>query len=315
MASRIAEFFGARPKSAESVANAQAHYCPFVDSACIKNRTRSLGACSLQVGDADPIIICPNRLYAENFAILRDIANDVFGGETRLLSAKDYERDRRAAALDGSEIVVFGKYFGKELGIPTPPGLEEGETAGSFYIDFLLVKLDPVSHQPVAFAAVEVQTIDTTNSYADAAAAYRLGLDYHGPLGEDLTNAGLNWENVSKRILPQLIYKGHALRREPLCSKGLFFVVPQAVYQRIKRRVGGRLLEYPKAAGTITFLTYSLGPEDGGNERSLLPAETFTTTVEQIAFAFVSPQNLPAAGVYQTVIGENLQRLTRARIP
>ncbi len=41
------------------------------------------------------------------------------------------------------------------------------------------------------------------------------------------SKAGVNWENVSKRILPQLIYKGYVLRRERLCSKGLFFVCPK----------------------------------------------------------------------------------------
>ena len=45
----------------------------------------------------------------------------------------------------------------------------------------------------------------------------------------EYSNAGMNWENVNKRILPQLIYKGHVLRREELCRKGLFFVCPKHV--------------------------------------------------------------------------------------
>ena len=312
MTSRIVEFFGSAPLSEASVLNAQNHWCPFVDSDCIKNRRRSLGASSLQVGQSEPVIICPNRLYADRFHILKEIADEAFGIDTELLSALDVEVRRRAGELNGREITVFGKYFGKELGIPTPPGLEEGEGAGSFYIDFILVKAGS-DNDPEAFVSVEIQTIDTTNSYADAAAHYAAGQEYHGPWGRDLTNAGLNWENVSKRILPQLIYKGHALRREPMCFKGLFFVVPQAVYQRIKRRVGGRLLEYPQAAGTITFRTYDLGPMAENGTRGLVFGETFTTTVEQIAFAFVSPQNLPAAGVYEEVISQNLRKIARKK--
>lgn len=312
MSSRIVEYYGWSPNSIGSLTNAKSHYCPFVDNKCIKNQTRSLGACSLQVGESDPVIICPNRLYADKFRILSDISDIAFGFGMELVSPIDYELRRRASKISDKEVVVFGKNFGKELGIPTPPGLDEGESKGSFYIDFILAKLNKDGNVE-NFAAIEVQTIDTTGSYADAAAAYRLGNTYGDGESEDLTTAGLNWENVSKRILPQLIYKGHALRREPLCDKGLFFVLPQAVFQRIKRRIGGNLLEYPQSAGTITFRTYDLGSFDGVNHRSLEFRETFTTTVEQIAFAFVSPRNLPVAGVYETVINETVSKMMRKK--
>jgi hypothetical protein len=312
MSSRIVEYYGWAPLAPESVENAQHHRCPFVADKCIKLKSKALGACSLQVGDSDPVIICPNRLYAQNFQALRDIAARVFSLDPDLVSATENEKRRRSNNLNGREIVVFGKYFGGELGIPTPPGLEEGESAGSFYIDFILARVDDAGNL-LNFAAVEVQTIDTTDSYADAAAAYRNGERFGEGNNEGLTKAGLNWENVSKRILPQLIYKGHALRREPLCSKGLFFVLPHAVYQRIKRRVGGNLLAYPLAAGTITFITYDLGAAVPGDQRELVYREEFTTTVEQIAFAFVSPRNLPDAGVYEAVIGSTVEKLTRKR--
>lgn len=312
MASRIIEFFGEPPLSPAGIANANAHQCPFVNERCIKNRPRSLGACSLQVGQADPVVICPNRLYAKDFQVLKDVAQIAFGPGLELVSSIENETRRRNGALTGNEVTVFGKYFGKELGIPNPPGLDDDETKGSFYIDFLLARFNGAVL--MAFAAVEVQTIDTTDSYADAAAAYKAGQAYDGGRGPDLTKAGLNWENVSKRILPQLIYKGHALRREPLCMKGLFFVLPHAVFQRIKRRVGGKLLEYPLSAGTITFRTYDLGPADpAGGARPLVFKETLTTTVEQIAFAFVSPQNLPDAGVYQKVIGDEAAKLAKKK--
>jgi hypothetical protein len=90
-------------------------------------------------------------------------------------------------------------------------------------------------------------------------------------------------------------------------------VLPQAVFQRIKRRVGGNLLEYPQSAGTITFRTYDLGAFDGENQRTLEFRETFTTTVEQIAFAFVSPRNLPVAGVYETVINNTIAKMRRKK--
>lgn len=312
MSSKIIEFYGALPRSSESLENAKHHRCPFVENNCIKNKTKGLGACSLQVGNADPVIICPNRLYANHFAVLGDVAKQAFGQSLDLVSPTTHEIRRREKKLNGFELVVFGKYFGGELGIPTPPSLEEDEGEGSFYIDFLLAKPD-AQGKVSEFAAVEVQTIDTTDSYAAAAAAYKNNLIYSGEQGPDLTKAGLNWENVTKRILPQLIYKGHALRREPLCKKGLFFVLPHAVFQRIKRRVGGKLTEYPPSPGTVTFRTYDLGPENGNDERALIFRETHTTTVDVLANAFVSPQNLPDAGVYETVLTKTLEKYSRKK--
>ncbi len=312
MSSKIVEFYGAPPRSAASLENAKHHRCPFVNNSCIKNKTKGLGACSLQVGDADPVIICPNRLYANHFAVLAEVAAQAFGQGLELVSPATHEIRRRAKQLTGSELVIFGRYFGGELGIPTPPGLEEDEGKGNFYIDFLLAKPD-AQGRVSEFAAVEVQTIDTTDSYAKAASSYKDNLAYEGKYGPDLTKAGLNWENVTKRILPQLIYKGHALRREPMCKKGLFFVLPHAVFQRIKRRVGGKLTLYPPSPGTITFRTYDLGPENGTNERGLIFRETLTTTVDVLANAFVSPQNLPDAGVYEMVLTKTLEKYTRKK--
>ncbi len=77
--------------------------------------------------------------------------------------------------------------------------------------------------------------------------------------------------------------------------------------------MGGKLLEYPLSAGTITFRTYELGPLDATGERPLVFRETITTTVEQIAFAFVSPQNLPDAGVYERVIAETIKGLAKKK--
>src|SRR5690606_34526853 len=75
--------------------------------------------------------------------------------------------------------------------------------------------------------------------------------------------AGFNWENVNKRILPQLIYKGNVLQREHLCRKGLFFVTPTPVYNKIVGRLGGKdvLQEYPLQSGSITFLAYNVDPQ------------------------------------------------------
>ena len=93
------------------------------------------------------------------------------------------------------------------------------------------------------------------------------------------SEAGLNWDNVSKRILPQLIYKGHVLRQEPLCNKGMFFVCPTPVYDRVRERLGGDMRPYHFQPGSLTFCWYDLGSETApGQQRELVHQGNFTTT-------------------------------------
>ena len=80
----------------------------------------------------------------------------------------------------------------------------------------------------------EGQTIDTTGNYRTAREALLKDREIIAD------TVGLNWENVSKRIIPQLIYKGQVLQREELCKTGLFFVCPQPVYERVLNRLGGK---------------------------------------------------------------------------
>jgi hypothetical protein len=156
------------------------------------------------------------------------------------------------------------------------------------------------------FVAVEVQSIDTTGNYRKEREAHLAEREFAG-----YSNAGINWENVNKRILPQLIYKGHVLRRETLCKAGLFFVCPTPVYEKISVRVGGNLMKYPAPApGTLTFRWYNIGPEvRSGQMRKLVFEDQLTTTVEQLAYAFLSPGNLPPEDSYAKAIRAKIKAL------
>jgi hypothetical protein len=117
----------------------------------------------------------------------------------------------------------------------------------------------------------------------------------------------LNWENVNKRILPQIIYKGHVLRQEPLCQKGLFFVCPTPVYRKIDERLGSNLRPYPLQPGSLTIMWYDVGaPVAPGNIRDLNSIGRFTTTIDQVALAFTAPSNLPPPQVYEQAIRAEL---------
>jgi hypothetical protein len=301
MASTIYEFHGARPGSKVSRENAKKHHCPFVDKRCKKKN----GACSLLLSESEePVIICPNRLYGDGFKVIEDIANKTIE-RGQLISPEQAAELHALNQLNGDEAVVFGQGFGRELAV-TAPAIE-GERPSSFSVDYVMCALEN-DLSLNGFAAVEVQTIDTTNSYGNAA-KYYYALQTNQKLDPqaEITKAGLNWENVNKRILPQIIYKGHTLRREVKAQHGLFFVLPDAVYSKILTRIGNDLMSYPKGPGTVTFETYRIGEEQPDGTSRLVHVDSNTTSVEQIAFAFVSPRNLPKLGIYENKIEKNIQ--------
>jgi Restriction endonuclease NotI len=194
-------------------------------------------------------------------------------------------------------VAVFGKGWGKELTLPA-----RGK-GGRYFVDWVLAHLSGKG-ELVDFVAVEVQSIDTTGNYRKEREAHLKGKTSSG-----MSTAGFNWENVNKRILPQIIYKGHVLRQEPLCQKGLFFICPTPVYNKINERLGGGLRPYPMQPGSLTMMWYDNGgPVPPGGQRALVSVGKFTTTIDQVALAFTAPSNLPPPKVYENAIRAELQR-------
>ncbi len=295
MASRIIEFFGYNPedRSPAAVAARQNLQCPFLGRQCVKTLSDGLisGACALKPMNAGPVICCPIRLYANNYEILRDVARVSFGPVIPLVSGNAITEQT------GECVAVFGKGWGKELRLPT-----RGKS-GAYFVDWVLAHIGAAG-ELINFVAVEVQSIDTTGNYRLERETYLKEEAFPGR-----STAGFNWENVNKRILPQIIYKGHVLRQEPLCQKGLFFVCPTPVYNKISERLGGNLRPYPLQPGSLTIMWYDVGPEvEPGNIRPLVSVGHFTTTIDQVALAFTAPSNLPPPQVYENAIRASLER-------
>lgn len=170
------------------------------------------------------------------------------------------------------------------------------------FVDWVLA-LAGEDKQLVDFFAVEIQSMDTTGTYREVRDSYMSGGGYQK------NSAGINWRNVFKRILPQLIYKGHILRREKLCQSGLFFVCPTPVYQKIMAELSDDLLEYPRRAGSLTFKWYNIEPnQEDGKTRPLICEGEFSTTVEQVAQSLSGQSRLPPAGVYENAIKQEFER-------
>jgi hypothetical protein len=300
MASSILEFFGYSPGDPSAAArNARKNLeCPFLGRTCTKTLRDGTvsGMCTLKPKMGGPVLCCPVRLYAGNYQILRDIAKQGFGGGIDLIAGSGVAAYRAENPGKGC-VAVFGKRWGKELHLPN----RSKKRGGAYFVDWILAHVG-ADGKLLSFTAVEVQSIDTTGNYQAERKAYLEDEVFKGK-----TTAGLNWENVNKRILPQIIYKGHVLRREPLCQKGLFFVCPTPVYNKIAERLGGNLAEIHQQPGSVTILWYDVGAEvPQGRIRALELGGQSTTTVDQVALAFTAPSNLPPAKVYEQAITAEL---------
>lgn len=273
--------------------------CPFLNSSCSKILSRAqvpAGVCSIRQKTAGSpnVICCPIRMYADNYAMLREISRMAFGKVLNLYSGRIAVGK---AKEEKGAIAVFGHGWGGELRLPQRKG------TGAYFVDWVLARLD--SHgNLVEFTAIEVQTIDTTGNY-QTARQYLLD-------GRQIVSdtVGLNWENVNKRIIPQLIYKGQVLQREDLCKSGLFFVSPKPVYDRVLERLGGKekIPTFPSQPASIHFIAYDITSPHVGMDGEIMPLEVIEeccTTVYKVQEAF-SAVTLPEGNVYREAILQSL---------
>ena len=299
MSGYISEFFGYKAEDASTIAlnTANSQICPFLGSPCTKVLSRDhliSGVCSVrQKTEGSPsVICCPIRIYAEDYKMLHLISRQAFGRDFGLYAGRAAVERARA---EGGSIAVFGHGWGGELRLPQRAG------TGSYFVDWVLARLDE-NGELAEFTAIEVQTIDTTGNYREARTAL---LENRSVISDTV---GLNWENVSKRIIPQLIYKGHVLQREDLCRTGLFFVCPKAVYDRVLNRLGGRerIPTFPTQPASIHFVAYDYTePPRDGSITQLGIVEDHCTTVYKVQEAF-SSMNLPEGNVYRDAIRKSL---------
>lgn len=300
MAGYVAEFFGYRAEDVSETAAVAAvrRICPFTGKQCgkILSRDRIIsGVCAVRqkTENSPDVICCPIRIYAEEYKMLKEISQKAFSCDLKLYAGR--AAVEKAKSENGA-IAVFGHGWGGELRLPQRQG------QGAYFVDWVLARLDG-NGELVEFTAIEVQTIDTTGNYREARAGL---LDGRRIVADTV---GLNWENVSKRIIPQLIYKGQVLQREDLCRSGLFFVCPKPVYDRVLNRLGGtqRIPRFPMQPASIHFIAYDYLPvaDNDGSIRPLGIIEEHSTTVYKVQEAF-SALDLPEGNVYRDAIRRSL---------
>lgn len=253
--------------------------CTFTNKQCTKtNHDGSIvyGTCSVSSPFGD-CVICPKRLYENNYATLRTISKEVFGD----LPVYMYEEFIPLREKLDNCVIALGQNSGKEVKI-----------GASLSMDWVLARLE--SHKLVEYTGVEVQSIDISGNYRDAWHSYR----NMNAQTTSVTSSehGMNWANVHKRLIPQIIRKGTIYAKSDLVKSGLYFVVPDIVYRKFEEILGADIpLLNSGGKDVLTIHTYELSPFlRHGEQRTLLLKRNIRFSLDEFSKRFISGPNLPS---------------------
>lgn len=294
----IAELFGYAPNDCSPVAiqtRAQ-RFCPFMRMTCTKrsnDQKEIYGVCTVSNGSVKKsagteVIVCPKRLYAEKFAVLASVAKDVWGTASSDVFIGGTLGELRNRALKAVEpVVAFGQGSGTEISVSANVDLS---------MDWVLQRYTNAEGRLVAedFVCIEVQSIDTTGNYHANRAAYMSLTSPGQRIVVPPSVHGLNWANVHKRLVPQLIRKGNITKLATRC-RGFFFVVPDIVYKAFENVIGKIRVEQTHGRDVLSVITYSPGPFVPPSQiRNLTKIRMLHYKHDTLAKAFITHTDLNA---------------------
>jgi hypothetical protein len=171
-------------------------------------------------------------------------------------------------------------------------------------MDWVLAKIE--AGRLIEYVGVEVQSIDITGNYRDSWHSYK-------NLSEDTqaipsSEHGMNWANVHKRLIPQIIRKGTVYARSQIVRSGLYFVVPDIVYQKFEDIIGRDIpLLDQGGKDVLTIHTYELSPfVQHGEHRSLMMKRNIRCSLEEFSQRFISGPNLPGGEQLDNAVRKGL---------
>ena len=254
--------------------------CPFINKECTKkNHDSSItyGTCTVTTPYGN-CVICPNRLYEDDYAVLKRVSEEAYGDDIPFVLYDEYIRERMN--LD-SCVVALGKNSGKEVQI-----------GNKLSMDWVLAKIS--NYKLVDYTGIEVQSIDITGNYRDCWHSYKNISNHTTEISS--SGHGMNWANVHKRLIPQIIRKSNIYSRSKYVSNGLYFIVPEIVYLKFEEIIGSDIpLLEGSGSDMITVHTYGLSEEQQNGMRKIVPARSLRFSLSEFSNRFISDRNLPSS--------------------
>lgn len=197
-------------------------------------------------------------------------------------------------------VVALGQNSGREIQV--------GSSRNKLSMDWVLVRV--VDGEAFEIAGVEVQSIDITNNYRQTWEAYKsLTLDPNKAIPGSVH--GMNWANVHKRLIPQIIRKGQIYADSKLATKGMYFILPDTVYSRFEDIVGDIAPQSVPGKGTLSVFTYSLSKSvDPGKIRKLERTRVIRLSLEEFALNFISGGKIPGTSL-DDMVKQQVQTLLK----
>ncbi len=138
----------------------------------------------------------------------------------------------------------------------------------------------PIRYTPVLPNAYDDPFVDTLNGY-------RRMKEGKAPASVPDSGHGLNWANVHKRLIPQIIRKGNIYAKIERCV-GFYFILPDSVYKKFEEVIG----DVPTLSGphrdNLSVITFRLGNKTrSGEHRKLEMVRQAHYSLGEIAAAFI----------------------------
>jgi hypothetical protein len=268
----IAELYGLEKVDPLVAARLSAKDCPFTNQRCsmiVRGSPNPTGVCAVTAGSSKtPVIICEDRFYGDGHATLRVVANEVFGAGKFVIGGtiEDFRRQQ-----SGSTVMAFGEKSGGRI-----------QLTGKGKIGFDWVLQQYQNKKRVGFVAMDVLTPKISGSYRDALEGYRI---HHTGKKTLIAQSGhsIEWIDLDKTILPEIIRKATLLRTTPGCQ-GYFIILPDIMLDRLDELCMGDLPDqrrpYPD---TISFRAYAPDRSTGAGVRLIRSSNIRT---EQLIAAY-----------------------------
>ena len=244
------------------------YQCPFINSVCVKRSHRVAGpypVCTIRTGHRTADLIC---VCPKRFYGI-DLASDIL------------------------------KHCWPGTPPKNPTVVHEIKMKGFGYVDFVLADIDPATNTVGNFVSVELQAVDTTGSFEKA---------YSAVLNSQTLDCrpayGINWANVRKRYITQLVTKGFFHHH---WKSRIVAVIQTSLYNSFRSHIHFDELPITDESN-IVFMLYSYQPVlgSGTGEQQLVLDRVVGTSHASLLTGVLYRQSPPRAEFCERILAKLL---------